>query len=336
MNVIFEHNQAAHCENGVTSNLFKYYGLSLSEPMIFGIGSGLFFAYLPFLKVNHIPVTTFRPLPGFIFKRAAKRLGFDIKRKRFSNPDNAMLELDKKLEQGIPVGMLVGVYHLTYFPKPYRFHFNAHNLVVYGKEDGNYLISDPIMETPTKLTYKELRRVRYARGVFAPKGHMYWAEKLPEKINLKEAIVKGIVQTAKSMLRIPFPMFGIKGIKYLAEQVRKYPQKLGENKAAQYLGQIVRSQEEIGTGGAGFRFMFAAFLQEASEILKQQSLHHLSMEMTEIGDLWREFAVETARIVKKRSSLENPYDGVANLLLTIAERERKVFQELLKIKNINP
>jgi hypothetical protein len=60
------------------------------------------------------------------------------------------------------------------------------------------------------------------------------------------------------------------------------------------------------------------------------------MEMTEIGDLWREFAVETARIVKKRSSLENPYDGVANLLLTIAERERKVFQELLKIKNINP
>lgn len=336
MNINFEHKQAAHCENGATSNLFKYYGLSLSEPMIFGIGSGLFFAYLPFLKVNHIPVTTFRPLPGLIFKRAAKRLGFEIKRKRFSNPDKAMLELDKKLEQGIPVGMLVGVYHLTYFPKPYRFHFNAHNLVVYGKEDGHYLISDPIMEMPTSLTYKELRRVRYARGVFAPKGHMYWAEKMPEKINLNEAIVKGIVQTAKAMLTIPFPVFGIKGIRYLAGQVRKYPKKLGENKAAQYLGQIVRSQEEIGTGGAGFRFMFAAFLQESSEILKQQSLRDLAMEMTAIGDLWREFAVETARIVKKRSTLENPYDGVADLLLVIAEREKKVFQELRKIKNINP
>lgn len=331
MKIDFKHFQAAHCENGVTSNLFKYYGFNLSEPMIFGIGSGLFFSHMPFLKVNHIPVTSFRPLPCIIFKRAARRLGFKIKKKRYSNPNQAMQELDAMLEKGIPVGMLVGVYHLTYFPKPYRFHFNAHNLVVYGKENDEYLISDPIMETPTRLTYKELRRVRYAKGVFAPKGHMYWAEKVPENIDLEGAIVKGIKNTAKDMLTIPVGMFGVKGIRFMAKKVRAYPKKLGTRKAAQFLGQIVRAQEEIGTGGAGFRFMFAAFLQEASEVLKKPELNNLAIEMTAIGDKWRDFAVETARIVKNRSGVENPYDAIADRLIEIANDEQKVYEQLRKI-----
>lgn len=334
MQIDFKHKQSAHCENGVSSNLFTYYGIILSEPMILGIGSGLFFSHLPFLKVNHIPITSFRPLPDIIFKRAARCLGFKMKKKRYSDPNQAMSELDKKLEEGTPVGMLVGIYNLTYFPKPYRFHFNAHNLVVHGKEGDNYLISDPIMETHTSLTSKELRRVRYAKGVFAPKGHMYWAEKVPEQINLEEAIIQGIQKTAKDMLTIPIPLVGVKGIKFLAKRIRKYPKKLGERKAGQYLGQIVRSQEEIGTGGAGFRYMYAAFLQEASDILKQPILRDLATEMTAIGDLWREFAVEIARIVKKRSKLENPYNGVADMLLVIAEKEKQVFQKLRKIKKI--
>jgi len=56
--------------------------------------------------------------------------------------------LNTNLAKGIPTGCLVGVYHLTYFPKPYRFHFNAHNIIVFGRKNGEYLISDPIMTSP--------------------------------------------------------------------------------------------------------------------------------------------------------------------------------------------
>lgn len=38
----FKHTQSAHCESGVTVNLLAHQGLSLSEPMVFGIGSGIF------------------------------------------------------------------------------------------------------------------------------------------------------------------------------------------------------------------------------------------------------------------------------------------------------
>ena len=142
MKLQFEHHQAAHCENGVASNLLKSQGLDISEPMVFGIGSGLFFVYLPFLKVNFAPGFSYRSMPGSIFSKAAKRLGFKIKRQKFRNPKDAQKALDENLRKGIPTGMQVGVFHLTYFPEEYKFHFNAHNLVAFGKENGEYLISD--------------------------------------------------------------------------------------------------------------------------------------------------------------------------------------------------
>ena len=68
MKINFSHHQSAHCENGVISNLMKHNGFNISEPMAFGIGSGLLFCYIPFLMVNHAPAFTYRAMPGFIFK----------------------------------------------------------------------------------------------------------------------------------------------------------------------------------------------------------------------------------------------------------------------------
>lgn len=325
----FEHRQSAHCENGVISNLLRFYGIEINEPMAFGIGSGLFFSHMPFLKIDGIPVTSFRPLPGVIFSRISRRLGVQFERRKFRNPDQAMIALDKNLENGIPTGMLVGVYHLSYFPDPYRFHFNAHNLVVFGKKDDSYLISDPIMESYEKLTYKELQRVRYAKGTFAPKGHMYWVKQTSTKqIDLKSAVIKGIKHTCKDMLTIPVPMFGVKGIRYMSKKIRNYPNKLGAKKAALFTGQIVRAQEEIGTGGAGFRFMYAAFLQETAVLFENQKFRDLSFEMTKIGDMWREFAVITGRIVKNRNRIDENYEKAADLLLNIADAEEQFFKQL--------
>lgn len=327
----FNHRQSAHCENGVVSNLLRFYGFELSEPMIFGIGSGLFFSHMPFLKVDGIPVTSFRPLPGMIFSRNSKRLGVKFERQKFRiSPKKAMEALDKNLKNGIPTGLLVGMYHLSYFPDPYRFHFNAHNIVVYGRENGNYLISDPIMGEFTTLTPKELTRVRYAKGTFAPKGHMYYVKEPPKNIDLEKAIIKGIKQTCKDMLTIPIPMFGVKGIRFLSKKVRKYPEKLGPKKAALFTGQIVRAQEEIGTGGAGFRFMYAAFLQEAAGILNKPELLSLSTEMTTIGDEWRAFAIITGRIVKNRNKADENYDRAADQLLKVADMEESFYKKLKK------
>jgi len=327
METNFTHHQSAHCENGVASNLLKYNGLKISEPMVFGIGSGLFFVYLPFIKVNYAPAISYRPLPGQIFNKLAKRLKLKIKRQKFSSETKAVNALDENLRNNIPTGLQVGVYNLTYFPDEYRFHFNAHNLVVYGKSETDYLISDPVMETVTTLTHQELIKVRFAKGAFAPRGQMYYPIQIPENIDFKSAIIKGIKNTCRDMLA-PMPIIGVQGIKFVAKQIRKWPVKHGTKKANHYLAQMVRMQEEIGTGGGGFRFIYAAFLEEASVVLENEKLKKMSKEMTAIGDLWRDFAVEASRIYKNRSSKEDAYNTIADQLLDISNKEEVFFKKL--------
>lgn len=329
MKIDFTHHQTAHCENGVVSNLMKYNGYDISEPMVFGIGSGLLFCYIPLLKINHAPAITYRTMPGQIFKRFAKRVGIKIKKEKFKNREKAKARLDENLRNNNPVGLQVGVYNLTYFPDEYRFHFNAHNLIVYGKKDDYYLISDPVMEKVTTLTAKELEKVRFAKGAFAPKGHIYYPINFPKELQLEKAIVKGIKNTCRDMLA-PIPIVGVRGIRLTANLVRKWPVKKGVKVANHYLGQIVRMQEEIGTGGGGFRYIYAAFLQEASKILANNKLVELSKEMTVIGDLWRDFALDASRIYKNRSVKNDAYNDIANQMDALADKEEKFFKELRK------
>ena len=329
METNFTHHQSAHCENGVASNLLKFNGINISEPMVFGIGSGLFFFYFPFLKVNQAPAISYRPMPGFIFNKAAKRLGITVKRIKFSSPEKAQIALENNLKNNIPSGLQVGVYNLTYFPDEYRFHFNAHNLVVYGKKENTFLISDPVMETVTTLTEAELEKVRFAKGVLSPKGQMYYPTNIPSEINWEKAIKKGIKNTCNDMLA-PVPIVGVAAMRFLAKSIRKWPKTKGVKVANHYLAQMIRMQEEIGTGGGGFRFIYGAFLQEAAVILKNDKLKELSLEITQIGDLWRDFAVDASRVYKNRSNLEDVYNTLADQLLHIADLEEAFFKKLKK------
>lgn len=299
--------------------------------MIFGIGSGLLFFYFPWLKVNQAPAISYRTMPGHIFSKVARRLGFHVRRERFSSPKKAQQVLDEKLERGFPVGLQVGVYHLTYFPDAYRFHFNAHNLVVYGKEGDTYLISDPVMEQPTKLSSQELEKVRFAKGVLSPKGHMYFPTHLPKHISLETAIRKGIKETCQKMLA-PVPIVGVKAIRWVSKDILRWYDKRGVKITNHYLAQIIRMQEEIGTGGGGFRFIYGAFLEEAAEVLKNNTLKECSQEITAIGDLWRDFAVEVARLYKNRNQAHRAaYEDLSQRLLTIAQREEAFYKRLKKV-----
>lgn len=334
MQTNFHHEQAAHCESGVTRNLLKNIGAKqITEPLAFGMGAGLFFVYVPFIKINNGPAIAFRSLPGVIFKRTCKSLGIKVTRKKFSSRKEAQELLDKKLDEGIAVGCQVGVYYLPYFPKEYRFHFNAHNLIVFGKENGKYLISDPIMEHATTMTPYELERVRFAKGALAPKGQLYFAEKKGTITDetIRQAIKKGIKRNVFDMLHIPGPIAGAKGIAFLGRKIKNWRDKFGLHKAGLYLAQLVRMQEEIGTGGGGFRYIYAAFLQEAYNYLPVDELMQLSDEFTKAGDLWRTAAVQASGIYKGRLGSQQDFNVMGDYLLEIAEIEKKAFKDLSKI-----
>ncbi len=331
MNTHFIHQQSAHCENGVVSNLLRFHGMEFDEPMVFGIGSGLFFSYLPFVRLNGIPVASYRIWPGQIFKRFADRIGVKIERKKFSTPKAAMFELDKMLDKGQPVGMLTSVFYLNYLPAAYRFHFNAHNIIVFGKENGRYQVSDPVMETTTDISYEDLARARFAKGMPEPSGRMYYPVHVPGEYNVEKAIWKGIKQTGDHMTNIRLPLFGAKGMKYLSKRLRHWPERLGNRKAIQWLGNLIRMQEEIGTGGAGFRFIYAAFLDQSATLMKDERLLDLSKQLTQSGDQLREFAYYAGRVCKNRTSDTRTFAELADILEKCSAREQKIFTELYQL-----
>lgn len=325
----FVHRQSAHCESGVSSNLLRHYGLNISEAMAFGVGTGMFFGYLPFIRINQLPLTTYRCEVGGIFRRVTRRLGCRVHWRKFRHPETAMAVLDDRLAQGIPVACRTGGYWLPYFPPAFRFHFNMHNLVVYGKSGDDYLISDPVFPEPVRCSRRDLMKARFARGAMAPRGTMFHLTAVPERVDLATAVRKGIRDVCRRMLSTPGPIMGVRGMRFLAGRIRKWPAKLGERRTLLHVGQLIRMQEELGTGGAGFRFMFAAFLQEAGPVLALPRFADLARAMTDVGDRWRKFAVIGGRLCKGRASADDTYDAMADLLLACADGEAAIYRELL-------
>ena len=334
MEIAFEHRSAAHCENGVTANLLRHHGYDYSEPLIFGLSASLYFVHLPFIKLAGFPVTSFRPLPGVIFARVMRLLGFKIQKKIFLYKNSAVKQLDNLLEKGTPTGCVVGMYYLPYMPLEYRFHFNAHNVCVIGKEDDDYLLSDPVATEKVTIASRDLLRARFAKGTWPPLGKLYWIKSLPKKdFDMNQLVRKAILKNCHRMIHEPGPVpyVGVNAFKHLGNKIPQFPKIYGEKRAALHLVQLIRMMEEIGTGGAGFRFLYAAFLQEASVITGISELNDFSLRLTDIGDQWRIFASEAGRIYKKRSSENIDYQTIGDRLKAIGKQEELFFIELEKV-----
>lgn len=324
----FQHRHAGHCETGVTSTLLSHYGLQLTEPQALGLSGALTFAHLPMVKVGGFPLTSYRMMPGHVYKGLRGVMDLKLVRRQYRNEADAMADLDRQLAAGRPVGLQTSVYWLPYFPPEMRFHFNAHNLVVYGKEGDEYLVSDPVFDQPQRCPAPDLQRARFALGAFAPKGLMYYPVSFNAQFDYAKAVKKSISRTWKMMLYAPIPLVGVRAIRGLAKKVEKLPLKKTDDPRYPrlFIGNIIRMQEEIGTGGGGFRFIYAAFLQEAGERLNKPLLLEASQKMTECGDAWRDFALAGAQFSRQKNNVDCKV--LADKLRGCADREEAVYRLL--------
>jgi hypothetical protein len=322
----FQHKQAAHCESGVVASLVSHYGLPLSEPMAFGLASALAFAYIPFVKMGGMPLISYRMWPGAIVKAMHKRLGINMAYQKFRNVNAGMAELDKQLDAGRVVGLQTCIYWLPYVPEQFRFHFNVHNLVVYGREGDDYLVSDPLFETPTRCPRAAMAKARFAKGAMAAKGLMYYPTQSVPSIDYKKLIPIALRANYRNMMQPILPMIGIKGIRTLGKNILKMERKRSA-KMELYLTHIIRMQEEVGSGGAGFRFLYASFLQQAAQALGgNEQLTNASKQMTDAGDEWRRFALMVTKMCRKRSPMSG--DELNTQLNKIADMEAATWKGL--------
>ena len=326
----FKHRMGAHCESGTVSSLLNHAGMEITEPLVFGIAGGIFFGYMntPFFS---FPTIILRNRPGQIRTKVAKRLGIPFNTQKFRNQKAGIEALDTLLEQNIPTGAQVDFFYMKYIPEWQRVHINVHYITVTGKNEENYILSDSYYPKIAELDKELMRKARFAGGNMAPKGFLFYPGKIPETVPFDKAIIAGIKSACNNMLKLPVPFIGVKGIYRFAEKIMEWPRLARDIEHLSHeIMKINVLLEDQGTGGAGFRYMYATFLQQASGIINNPTLSEMSKRMMEIGDGWRNISYIAAKIGKKRELGENNLKELSNLIKGRGDLEKAFFQDLVK------
>lgn len=324
----FRHRMAAHCETGTLTALCNHAGNPISEPMVFGVGSGPFFGYLHMAAFT-FPMVVPRTQPGKIRKKVSARLGADFATQTFRSPEKGERVLDELLGRGIPVGVQVDMFYMDYIPPYMKAHFNGHFLVAVGREGDDYLVSDAYYPQITRLSWASMQKARFAKGDMAPKGFIYWARHVPAEVDLRKPIIKGIRGACFNMLSIPVPFLGVRGIRYFADKLMTWPSiTRDEEHLSHEIMMLNVLFEERGTGGGAYRFMYATFLQQAAAVLGNPRLDELSRQMMDNGDRWREISLFAARIGKRRDIGRERLMELRQLILARADAEEQLFRAL--------
>ena len=77
--------------------------------------------------------------------------------------------------------------------------------------------------------------------------------------------------------------------------------------------------------------MYAAFLHEVARMTGDDRYLEMSKMMMAIGDKWREFAANGARICKNRASDGENFAHLSEIVLDCAKKEHQVYKDLWEI-----
>jgi len=327
----FKHKMAAHCESGSITSLLIHAGMKITEPMVFGISSGIFFGYFHKMKSFAFPTFIVRNKPGQMRRNLEKRTGVRFYSKDFKNAAAGQEALDNLINKGIPTAVQVDMFYLDYVPSWERVHINVHFLVVIGKEGDVYKVSDSYFPGVVDLPVSSMNTARFAQGSMSPKGFLFYPKYVPASFDYQKAIRKGIKKACFYMLSLPIPFLGIKGIRMFARKITDWPSLARDTEHLSHeVMKINILLEDQGTGGAGFRFMYATFLQQAAEMTGRPELKSFAGELMEIGDGWREFSLFAARIGKSRDLGADKFKQLSMLLNQRADKEESFFKRLSK------
>ncbi|MCG8573131.1 MAG: BtrH N-terminal domain-containing protein [Spirochaetes bacterium] len=348
----YEHLVASHCESGSVRNILKHSGFDISEPMAFGIGSGVVFAYMFFAKgPAGFPVNAIRLPMGVIVKNVSQKLDIDMYQKKFKNTQDAFKVARNTIRSGKPVTLCVDMFYMKYLPKLMQIHVPFHFIVIIGYENNTYYISDPYYQGIGELSEEELKLAWDTHALFAKDNFLAYVKNPPQNPDWKSAIKKSLSITCRNMLLGPgvnkiLPIFGVFGIRYFAKKMLEWPKKYRGLQLREGMLYVPTIFEEQGTGGGAFRLIYGAFLQEAAEILNHQGLNELADEMIDNGLMWRDASrdlISTAKeipirreaytewITKNASFLDEGLQRSSKLFLQRADEEEKIFKKLKKI-----
>jgi hypothetical protein len=313
-----------HCSSTCLTEIARYNGMEVDEPLIFGIASGLDFIYVKHSEFKFSRIISGRTpmLESNLFKNMGKSLywreGKDIK----------WSEIKEYIDNGIPLLFLTDIYYLPFYNTS-RNNFTGHTISVIGYDENRQIlfVSDYISDKILELSYKDLiKSIKDVKPPFYKRFQM-----MPvtvsnmdfKECSIKELVINGLYSNAKSMLD-ESKYRGVNAIsKFAIECEYFYDLPNWENLCMQ----MYQSLERIGTGGSGFRKIYREFLIQANVLLKNQ-LEKPLLIITEIEKLYKLLS-KKLYLVSRKSDLKYLKE-IKNIAKSIEAREKHLWECILE------
>ncbi|MEU9497152.1 BtrH N-terminal domain-containing protein [Streptomyces sp. NPDC048196] len=315
-----------HCETTALGVLLRHQGLDLSEPMLFGLGSGLSFIYWDSKNMG-FPFLGGRVKPFDLTRTLATGLGLQLQVQETTSPRRAWENVATPLDAGHPVGLQLDCYHLDYFAS--KVHFGGHVVAMYGyDEHAAYLVDTDQQGGAVSTSLTSLAQARAARGPMTAKHRSFTLTAPRDLPSPQGRIVPAITACADAFLNPPIANLGHRGIEKAGKLVPTWLQRT--DAPQRDLPQTALLMEKAGTGGALFRNLYRDFLAECTELHDSSRLRTGLGLYTEAATLWTEVA---ALITRAGESGETAFLLQAGTILGALSRlEREAMQALSRLE----
>ncbi|MBT2233724.1 BtrH N-terminal domain-containing protein [Nonomuraea sp. NEAU-A123] len=280
-----------HCETTALGVLLRHQGLDLSEPMLFGLGSGLSFIYWDSKNMG-FPFLGGRVKPFDLTRNLATSLKLDLLAQETASPRKAWENVVAPIDAGHPVGLQLDSYYLDYFGS--KVHFGGHFVAMYGYDDHDaYLVDTDQQGGAVSTSLANLAQARAARGPMSAKHRSFTLTAPRNPPHPQSQIIPAITACADAFLNPPIANLGHRGIDKAGKLVRTWLQRT--DNPQRDLPQAALLMEKAGTGGALFRNLYRDFLAECTELLDSSHLRTGHELYSEAATLW----TATATLIAK-------------------------------------
>ncbi len=279
-----------HCETTALGVLLRHEGHDLSEPMLFGLGSGLSFIYWDG-KGMGFPFLGGRVKPFELTRSLAAVLGLELLVRETTSARKAWQNVAASIDAGRPVGLQLDSYHLDYFST--KVHFGGHVVAMYGYDEQDaYLVDTEPQGGAVSTSLAALARARAERGPMTARHRSFTITAPSSLTPTRDRITHAIKTCADAFLNPPIANLGHRGIEKTAEQVPKWLERSDDPQ--EDLPRAAALMERAGTGGALFRNLYRDFLAECAQLIDSSHVRTGHSLYTEAAALWTEVAALVA------------------------------------------
>lgn len=323
------HITGKHCGSTALRDLSHFYGYPFSEGLCFGLGCGLGVAYLfaDFMSPTRIVhLRTMSLEPDFF-----ENLNIPFLWRQETNSQKALEEAKECVSRGIPVLLRTDIYHMKYYNS--STHFPGHIVVMWGFDDEKkeVYLSDTHFDGLMTLSYDDFMNARKSGPPIPLENDWSPVQFNSHVLPLEEAMRRALRKTVREMLETqeyPIGKKGAEAIKAVADELETWKDTKDSSWCFRFGYQVI---EKRGTGGGGFRRLYAEFLKECEDKLPELRGLDGEKKMTRIADIWTRVS-EDFRLLSEDMSAGNFKNAKENLM-QVYDAEKNFFTELSNIVN---